>query len=107
MILHEFPQGIVSIVILERGGFPREKSLRYAFLGAGISTPLGTLVSYPFMSNIQRPTLGALLALSASALVYVGASHLLPAVEKENRRFSLFALAAGALVPVIIVASKG
>jgi zinc and cadmium transporter len=107
MILHEFPEGIVTFVLLERGGFSRRKSAVYAFLAAAISTPLGTLVSYPFINNIKRPTLGILLAISAGALVYVGASHLLPAVEKENQRYSILALAAGVLVAVIIVISKG
>ena len=68
--------------------------------------PLGTLVSFPFMNRISSPALGVMLALSAGALVYVGASHLLPAVEKENKRYSILALAAGVLVAVIIVVSK-
>jgi zinc transporter ZupT len=68
---------------------------------------LGTLVSYPFISNIKQSTLGILLAVSAGALVYVGASHLLPAVDKENKKYSVFALAAGVLVAIIIVLSKG
>jgi zinc and cadmium transporter len=107
MVLHEFPEGIVTFVLLERGGFNRRKSARYAFLAAAISTPLGTLVSYPFINNIRPSSLGILLAISAGALVYVGASHLLPAVEKENKRYSVLALAAGVLVAVIIVMSKG
>ncbi len=107
MILHEFPEGIVTFVLLDRGSFSPKKSALYAFLAAALSTPLGTLVSYPFISNIERFTLGALLAISAGALVYVAASHLLPAVEKENRRYSILALAAGVLVAVIIVLSKG
>jgi zinc and cadmium transporter len=107
MILHEFPEGIVTFVLLERGGFSRRKSAVCAFLAAAISTPLGTLVSYPFINNIEQSTLGILLAISAGALVYVGASHLLPAVEKENQRYSVLALAAGVLVAVIIVLSKG
>ena len=107
MILHEFPEGIVTFVLLERGGFSRRKSALYAFLAAALSTPLGTLVSYPFISNIKQSTLGILLAISAGALVYVGASHLLPAVEKENKKYSFFALAAGVLVAVIIILSKG
>jgi hypothetical protein len=49
---------------------------------------------------------GLLLAISADALVYVGASHLLPAVERENKNYSVLALAAGVLVAVIIVLSK-
>ena len=106
MILHEFPEGIVTFVLLERGGFSRRKSIVYAFLAAAISTPLGTLVSYPFINSIERSTLGVLLALSAGALVYVGASHLLPAVERENKKYSILALAAGVLVAAIIVMSK-
>jgi zinc and cadmium transporter len=107
MILHEFPEGIVTFVLLERGGFSRRKSAVYAFLAAAISTPLGTLASYPFINNIKQSSLGILLAISAGALVYVGASHLLPAVEKENQRYSILALAAGVLVAAIIVMSKG
>jgi len=106
MILHEFPEGIVTFVLLERGGFSRRKSAVYAFLAAAISTPLGALVSYPFINNIEQSTLGILLAISAGALVYVGASHLLPAVERENKKYSILALAAGVLVAVFIVMSK-
>ena len=69
MILHEFPEGVVTFVLLERGGFSRRKSAVYAFLAAAISTPVGTLVSYPFINNIEQPTLGVLLAISAGALV--------------------------------------
>jgi len=106
MVFHEFPEGIVTFVLLERGGFSRKKSAIYAFLAAAISTPLGAVVSYPFISNIEQSTLGVLLAISAGALVYVGASHLLPAVEKENKKHSIFALAAGVLVAVFIIMSK-
>ncbi|MFZ7112861.1 MAG: ZIP family metal transporter, partial [Desulfatiglandales bacterium] len=70
------------------------------------TTPLGMLVSYPYISRISQPMLGALLAFSAGALVYVGATHLLPQAETENRRYSLLALGAGVLVAVIIVISK-
>ncbi|MBC8263625.1 MAG: ZIP family metal transporter [Anaerolineales bacterium] len=107
MIFHEFPEGIVTFVLLKLGGFSRRKAALYAFLAAAVSTPLGTLVSYPFVRNINRPLLGILLAVSGGALVYVGASHLLPAVEKENKKYSILALAAGVLVAVIIILSKG
>lgn len=106
MILHEFPEGIVTFVLLERGGFSRKKSALYAFLAAGISTPLGTVISFPLINQIRYPLLGILLAISAGALVYVGASHLLPAVEKENRKFSLLLLLAGILVAIFIVTTQ-
>ena len=40
------------------------------------------------------------------ALIYVGASHLLPEVERENRRYSVISLAVGVLVAVVVVLSK-
>lgn len=106
MVLHEFPEGIVTFVLLQRSGFSSRQSAIYAFLAAGLSTPLGTVFSYPLIRSIGSPTLGLLLALSAGALVYVGASHLLPAVEKENQRFTLISLVAGILVAAGIVLSK-
>lgn len=106
MVLHEFPEGIVTFVMLERGGFSRRQSVLYAFLAAAISTPLGTVISLPFVSRISSSALGAMLAFSAGVLIYVGATHLLPAVEKENRRFSLLALLTGILVALGIILSK-
>jgi zinc and cadmium transporter len=107
MVLHEFPEGIVTFLLLERGGMSKQKSAWYAFLTAAVSTPLGTLISFPLIEKIERSTLGVLLAFSAGALVYVGATHLLPAVERENKRFSIVSLVAGILVAVVIALSKG
>lgn len=107
MVLHELPEGIVTFLLLERSGIARKKAAVYAFLAAAISTPLGTVISYPLIQRIQHSTLGKLLAFSAGALIYVGASHLLPAVEKENKRYTLLALASGILVAGVIVMSEG
>jgi zinc and cadmium transporter len=107
MVLHELPEGIVTYLLLKRCGFDGKKSAVYAFLAAGISTPLGTVISFPFIRDIQSSVLGMLLSLSAGALVYVGASHLLPAVEKENKRYTLLALASGILVAGTIFVFEG
>ena len=77
-----------------------------AFLAAAVTTPLGMLVSYPYVSKIDKPILGALLAFSAGALIYVGATHLLPRAESEHKKYSLFALGAGVAVGLAIVLSK-
>lgn len=106
MVLHEFPEGIITYLLLLRGGFSARTSLILAFIAAAASTPLGTLLSYPLISEISEPLLGTLLALSAGALIYVGATHLLPQAEKEQRRYSLIATAVGILVAVLIVLSK-
>lgn len=105
MVLHEFPEGIITYLLLVRGGLGERQAMWLAFIAAAATTPLGMLVSWPLISAIDRETLGALLALSAGALVYVGATHLLPRAEQEQKRFSLVALAGGVMVAVIIVAS--
>jgi zinc and cadmium transporter len=107
MVLHEFPEGIITYLLLIRAGISEKRSFLLAFLAAAVTTPVGMLVSYPYISQISKPFLGALLGFSAGALVYVGATHLLPQAETENKRYSLFALGAGILVAIIIVLSKG
>jgi len=107
MVLHEFPEGIVTFLLLTKSGFNKRRSSIYAFLAAAITTPLGALISWPFISRLSPPVLGILLSLSAGALVYVGATHLLPEVEEEPKRFSLIALAAGIAIAIIIIISQG
>jgi zinc transporter ZupT len=107
MVLHEFPEGIITYLLLIRAGFSEKRSFLLAFFAAAATTPLGMLLSYPYISAIDQSFLGALLSFSAGALVYVGATHLLPQAERENRRYSLLSLGAGVLVAVIIVISKG
>jgi len=107
MVLHEFPEGIVIYVLLLRSGFAEGRAALWAFLAAAISTPLGMLLSWPFVRSVGEPALGALLAVSAGALVYVGATHLLPRAEAAGRRYGLLAVAGGVLVACIIVNAKG
>ncbi|MDY6941817.1 MAG: ZIP family metal transporter [Pseudomonadota bacterium] len=106
MVLHEFPEGIITYLLLVRSGFTQRNATLCAFLAAAATTPLGTLISYPIISEIGYETLGSLLSLSAGALVYVGATHLLPRAEQERGRFSLVALAGGVLVAVIMTLSE-
>jgi len=107
MVLHEFPEGLVTYLFLLRGGFSERRAMVLAFLAAAASTPAGMLLSYPFVSHIGTPMLGTLLAVSAGALLYVGASHLLPHAEQERKGQSVLAFGGGVLVAVLIVLSKG
>ena len=106
MVLHEFPEGIITYLILIKSGFSERSSFLMSFLAAALTTPLGMLVSYPLISRINQSKLGALLALSGGALIYVGATHLLPKAEEENKKFSIIVLGTGILVAIIIILSK-
>ncbi|MCC7259908.1 MAG: ZIP family metal transporter [Alphaproteobacteria bacterium] len=101
MIFHEFPEGVVTYMLLIKGGFSRGPAAAVAFLVAGLSTPIGMLVSYPFVSPVTYPTLGLLMGISAGTLIYVGATHLLPEAEREPKKYSLIALGAGICVAAI------
>ena len=105
MVLHEFPEGVVTYLLLIRGGFEERKAVWWALAAAALTTPLGAIVSQPFVARISPEALGMLLALSAGALVYVGATHLLPHAEAQPGRFSLLALGAGVLTAVVIALS--
>lgn len=106
MIMHEFPEGVFTYVLLQRGGFSRGWSILYAFLVAALSTPLGTLISYPFVRRIDDTVLGALLAFSAGVLVYVGASHLVPEIEKSPRKGVLLPLFGGVAVGLLLLLTR-
>jgi zinc transporter ZupT len=106
LVLHEFPEGIITYLLLLKAGFSKRKSLLLALLAAALTTPAGMLVSYPYISQMDESFLGPFLSLSAGSLVYVGASHLLPQSETEHKRFSLIALGTGILVAFVIIFAK-
>jgi len=87
---------------------PRATFLR-VFLSSmysiGLSQPL-SVKKIPFVTQISGQPLGALLSLSAGALIYVGATHLLPEAEDDQKKYSILALAAGVMAAVVIVALK-
>jgi zinc transporter ZupT len=107
MVLHEFPEGVFTYVLLRKGGVEERTALWSAMIAAALTTPLGTLISLPVIGRLEPAVLAVLLALSAGALIYVGATHLLPMAEREPRPYSLAVLAGGILVAAGIIATHG
>jgi len=107
LVLHEFPEGIVTYALLLRSGFRTSMALVLALAAAAATTPLGTLVSHPLIADIEPVSLGAMLAVTAGMLVYVGATHLLCHAQQEPRRYSAVAMGAGIVVAIGIIAAKG
>ncbi|MDV7143162.1 ZIP family metal transporter [Tropicimonas sp. TH_r6] len=106
MILHEFPEGVVTYVLLLKGGFRERTAFWLAFAAAAVTTPLGAMSSLAWVGAQTPVELGRLLALSAGALFYVGASHLLPIADREPRKYSFLLVGAGVATAVGIVATK-
>jgi zinc transporter ZupT len=104
--LHEFAEGAVTYSLLISAKFAPRKAFIIAFITAALTTPLGLLISYPFVHHLHGEPLAVLLALSGGSLIYVGASHLIPHVEKEPIRFSFVAVLAGAAMAIFISISE-
>lgn len=102
MVLHEFPEGVMTYALLLASGYGQRRALTLALIAAAISTPFGAILSYPFVGRLDPQTLGLLLAVSAGSLLYVGASHLLPQIAEARDRFIWLALAGGIAVAAAI-----
>lgn len=105
IILHEFVEGIVVYKLLLFGGFRRQRALALAILAAAVTTPLGVLVSWPLVAEIQPGDSALLLAGAAGSLIYVGGSHLLPQSE-EQKGHQTAGFLAGAAIGILIVLLK-
>jgi ZIP family zinc transporter len=106
MLLHEFPEGMVTYTLLHRGGMSAGRSAWISFFAAALTTPLGMLLSYPAIGVLDENLLGLMLAVCAGTLVYVGATHLVPHTEHEPRRFSLLVMASGVLAALGILFAR-
>jgi zinc transporter ZupT len=103
MVLHEFPEGVVTFALLQEAGFEQRRATLYAFLAAALSTPLGALTAYPLIGAIRGETLGVLLALAGGALLFVGTTHLLPRLTADRHRTGILALLAGTVVGLLVI----
>ena len=102
MVLHEFPEGVMTYSLLLAGGYGQRRAIVLTLIAAAFTTPLGTILSYPLVDQLEPQTLGLLLSVSAGALLYVGASHLLPQIAGARDRFTWLALAGGVAVAAAV-----
>jgi zinc and cadmium transporter len=106
LVIHEFAEGVITYLFLIKGGVDKKIAMFYAFLIAGLTTPLGAFVVYPFVSKLEKSTLGLLLGFVAGVLLYVSASHLLPEAREHEKKHSTLAFLAGIGLSLFIVLTK-
>jgi ZIP family zinc transporter len=54
MVLHEFPEGIVTYLLLVKSGFAERRAALLAFTAGAASTPVGVLASWPMVRTTTR-----------------------------------------------------
>ncbi len=96
VLLHKVPEGLTISSIMLAGGYSR-KAVLFSTLGIGAATILGTCSIF-VLSTVSRELLGVALAVSAGAAVYVGASDLIPEINKSEGRLPPFIVFAGMML---------
>lgn len=102
LVMHEFPEGIVTFALLRGAGFSNKHSFALALFAAGLTTPLGTLAAYPFLQGMDPSGLNVLFALSAGLLLFVSTGPLMAHMREEKPIRSIPALAFGVVIALII-----
>ncbi len=84
ILLHKFPEGLTMGSIMLTAQFSRRAILRSSF-GLGLATLAGVMTFF-LLPGIDDAWLGRILAISGGTLIYVGASDLIPEINKAEDR---------------------
>lgn len=106
LVIHELAEGIITYTLFLKGGVSEKKAMLYAFLAAGLTTPLGAFVAYPVIQTLSDASLGLMLGFMAGVLIYVSAAHLLPDARGEEKKHSSLAFLLGVGLAIFIVITK-
>ncbi|MFA5780057.1 MAG: ZIP family metal transporter [Elusimicrobiota bacterium] len=101
VILHEFPEGLVTTGILIHTGEVRKKIWIYSIIVA-LATPFGAIASLLFLKNLPPNILGMLLAITAGSFIYLSAADLIPEIHKSNRKINSVILIFGIFLILIL-----
>lgn len=96
VLLHKFPEGLTLGSVMTAAGFSR-KTVLLSIFGIGMATILGTCTVFLFSSLDTKITAMAF-AFSAGAAVYVGASDLIPEINKSESRIPPIVVFGGMLL---------
>ncbi len=84
ILLHKFPEGLTIASIMSTAGFPR-KVVLFSAIGIGLATLLGASSVF-LLEHVNAELAGIAFAFSAGTVTYVGASDLIPEVNKTENR---------------------
>ena len=96
VLLHKFPEGLTIGSVMIAAGYSRKAAL-LAAAGVAMSTVLGALGGLALGSADIR-VLGMAFAFTAGAGAYVGASDLIPEINKSERRMPPFVVFGGMML---------
>ena len=96
ILLHKVPEGLTIASIMLTAGYTR-RTVLFASLGIGAATMIGVLMILIF-ANVDVKVTGIAFAFSAGAAAYVGASDLVPEVNRSESRVAPIVVFGGMLL---------
>jgi len=104
LVLHEFPEGIVTFALLRGAGLSNRNSFILALFAAGLTTPFGAIAAFPVIQSVDAEDLNMLFALSAGLLLFVSTGPLMAHMHEERPVRSIPALVTGVVIALAIAA---
>lgn len=80
--LHNIPEGMIISIPIYYGEKSRKKSIIYTLIAA-LSEPLGALISYLFLYNINNYLFGIILSITAGIMIYLSIYEIKYCKEKK------------------------
>ncbi len=96
ILLHKLPEGLTIASIMLAAKQPRRNAF-IASVAIGVATMLGILVVF-LLADVDRKFVGITFAFSAGAATYVGASDLIPEINRSKNRITPLIVFAGMLL---------
>lgn len=96
VLLHKIPEGLTIASIMLAAKQPKKNAMT-ASIAIGIATMLGIFTVY-FLETVDSNSVGIAFALSAGAALYVGASDLIPEINRSGNRITPVVVFAGMLL---------
>jgi len=101
VLLHEFPEGISTMSVMLYGGDSLKQAIKKS-VWVALATPIGALLTFFILKNINSSVVGFLLALAAGSFLYVAASDLIPEIHKKSKWGNIVLTLIGVFVPILI-----
>lgn len=101
VLLHRLPDGIAITSVLIHANYPKLKVI-FTSLGVAAAVPLGSMMAFIFLRNVNLNFLGGLVAAAAGSFIYVAASDLIPEIHKKGRLFNIIFVLVGVAITFLI-----
>ena len=96
IFLHKLPEGLTIASIMLAASQPKKNAF-IASVAIGVATMLGIVIVF-FLARINAEVIGIAFAFSAGASIYVGASDLIPEINRSGNRITPLIVFGGMLL---------